>query len=96
MEGALWIIDKVLSELETNDEDLRQFEIRFRDRMEENMSQEDWIRSYKELFENISEIQNMLMEKLYVMKESTFKKMGYQKTNNKDSTLLENSKKYGN
>lgn len=33
--------------MENNEEDIRQFEVRFREKIEENLDQEDWIRSYK-------------------------------------------------
>jgi hypothetical protein len=33
MEGVLWIIDKMLEELDTNGDDIREFEDKFRGKM---------------------------------------------------------------
>ena len=42
----------------------------------EGMEQEEWMGHFKYFFENITENQNLLVEKILQMKESTLKKMG--------------------
>lgn len=46
-EGTLNALDKVLSELDNNEASLKEFEVRFRERVEDNMEPEDWLVSYK-------------------------------------------------
>jgi len=50
MEGILWIIDKILEELDMSGEDVRDFEDKFRAKMDSAISTEDWIRLFKEFF----------------------------------------------
>lgn len=55
-EGALAMIDRALGEIELNEGGLKEFEVAFRERVDENMEADDWLRSYKEFFERISEM----------------------------------------
>lgn len=79
MEGVLWIIDKVLEELDTNGDDIREFEDRFRSKMGEAHGTEDWIRLFKEFFESVEELNHALIEKVLGIKENTINKMSYAK-----------------
>ncbi len=79
MEGVLWIIDKILEELDTNGEDIREFEDKFRGKMSSATSTEDWIRLFKEFFESVEELNNALIEKILSIKENTINKMSYAK-----------------
>lgn len=47
LEGALWVIEKILKELDHNDEDMRQFENQFRQKIQSNISNDEWLRSFK-------------------------------------------------
>jgi len=42
--------------------------VAFRERVDENMETDDWLRSYKEFFERISEMNSELVEKLLSIK----------------------------
>jgi hypothetical protein len=79
MEGVLWIIDKVLEELDVNGEDIREFEDRFRGKMSEAHGTEEWIRLFKEFFESVEELNHALIEKVLGIKENTINKMSYAK-----------------
>ena len=85
LEGTLWIIDKVLLELEANSEQFLMFEKNFRDRINDNVNEGNWMDSFKYFLENVTEIQKALIEKLLLMKDSTVKKMGLQRGDMDDS-----------
>lgn len=41
------MIDRALGEIEMNEGGLKEFEVAFRERVDENMEADDWLRSYK-------------------------------------------------
>lgn len=53
MEGILWIIDKVLEQLDENNDSIREFENKFRAKIESATSTEDWIKLFKQFFQSI-------------------------------------------
>lgn len=61
--------------MDVNEEDLRTYESQFREKIINNLCTQDWIRSFKEFFETITEINNGLIERLMSMRESTLKKI---------------------
>jgi hypothetical protein len=61
MEGILWIIDKILEELDSNGDDMREFEDKFRARIDTASSTEDWVRLFKDFFESIEELNHSLI-----------------------------------
>lgn len=74
-EGALWAIDRLLREVEDHEGSLKQFEAHFRDRIEDLIEPEDWLRSYKECFEGLGQLSHELRERLFGLKESALRKL---------------------
>jgi hypothetical protein len=77
LEGALWLIDKVLDEVSLFQEDLRITSHRLQAKIEENG--EDLFPLFDEMSQSFSQVAMSLQERLLSMKESTLKKINHQK-----------------
>lgn len=62
--------------------------MKFRENSETLTTNEAWLGAFKQFFEAISELNGSLLEKLAVMKDSTLKKMGNQRSQIRDSSYF--------
>lgn len=67
--------------------------MKFRENCQNLTTNEAWLGAFKEFFEAISELSASLMEKLAVMKDGTLKKMGNQRSQIRDSSYFDQSRK---
>ena len=61
LEGALWIIDKILDEIEQNGQDIHEFEVKFRENCQNLTTNEAWLGAFKEFFEAITQLSASLV-----------------------------------
>lgn len=47
LEGALWIIDKILDDIQQNNEDIHEFQNKFRENCQTFTTNEAWLTAFK-------------------------------------------------
>jgi hypothetical protein len=78
MEGALWMLAKVVGELEMTRESLNDFQEQFSETLGSIISSQEnprLIKTYKLFFDSLQKLHDGLYEKVLVMQESTTKKL---------------------